>query len=147
METPKVTQRPIGLPEFVHDHNSIPSELWDSMTKTVAYTLDFILDTLDFSPDEASAPQSEDALRAQPTADPLVKDLYAVLVWNDEKHSFDEVIRHITDTCGISLEEAISLTAKVDETGRAIVEMDTYSPALLEVAQGIAKVELGVTVH
>lgn len=117
------------------------------MSRTVAYALDFILDTLDFSPDEALAPQTEETLRSQPTADPLVKDLFTVIVWNDEKHAFDEVIRHIQETCNCTYDEAASHTSRLDENGRVIVQMAPYSSRLLEIAQSIARIELGVTVR
>ena len=126
---------------------SIPPELHDSMSRTVAYALDFILDTLDYSPDETSLPKDEDALANQGTADPLRKDLYAVVVWNDDKHSFDEVIRYLSDTCQCSMEEASNHAYNIDEQGRDIVEMNNYSPRLLEIAQTIARIDLDVTVR
>ncbi|KAL5535029.1 UBR1 [Sanghuangporus sanghuang] len=125
----------------------VPPELWDSMSRTVAYVLDFILDTLDYSPDETLLPTTEQALTDQPSADPLKKDLYAIVVWNDDKHSFDEVIRHLADTCGCSVEEASNHASKIDEQGRDVVEMNNYSPRLLEIAQAIARIDLGVTVR
>jgi E3 ubiquitin-protein ligase UBR1 len=70
---------------------AIPSELRDLMGPTITYALDFILDTLDHSPDEAAVPLHETDLRLQPSADPMSKDQYAMIVWNDDKHSFDEV--------------------------------------------------------
>lgn len=148
--TPKASLRALtslNTPLLHTDHSSISPELLDSMSRTVAYALDFILDTLDYSPDEATVPTSEEALIAQPTADPLKKDLYAVIVWNDDKHSFDEVIRHLADNCGCTPEEAMIHTTKIDEHGRDIVEMNGYSPRLLEIAQAIARIDLGVSVR
>ena len=81
--TPKASLLPLitsNIPGPHIDHSSVSPELLDSMSRTVAYALDFVLDTLDFSPDEASVPTSEEALVAQPTADPLKKDLYAIIV-------------------------------------------------------------------
>lgn len=136
-----------NTPPLYSPESSIPPDLLDSMSRTIAYALDLILDTLDFSPDEASVPATEEILVSQPSADPLRKDLYAVIVWNDEKHSFDEVIRHVSDTCDCTVEEAANHASKIDEHGRDIVEMNNYSPRLLEIAQAIAKIDLGVTVR
>lgn len=126
---------------------TLPPELWDSMSRTVAYALDFILDTLDFSPDETVAPTSEEAMRSQPTADPLVKDLFCVVAWNDERHSFDEIIRHITANLGRSHDEAVAYAGRIDDQGRDVVEMSSYTPRLLDVASSLAKIDLGVTVR
>ncbi|THH04445.1 hypothetical protein EW145_g5517 [Phellinidium pouzarii] len=149
-QTPKAANRPLNFAnntQTLPNAPPVPPELWDSMSRTVAYALDFILDTLDYSPDETQLATTEEMLSNQPTADPLRKDLYAVVVWNDDKHSFDEVIRHLSDTCGCSVEEAANHTRKIDENGRDIVEMNSYSPRLLEIAQAIAKIDLGVTVR
>ena len=44
------------------------------MGRTVGYALDFLLDTLDCSPDEPTVPPNEADLRLQPTPDPMQKD-------------------------------------------------------------------------
>lgn len=149
-QTPKAAQRTLGfgtVPPSPQDSSTVPPELWDSMSRSVAYVLDFILDTLDYSPDETLLAKTEEALNMQPTADPLKKDLFAVMVWNDDKHSFDEVIRHLADCCSCSLEEATNLAHNIDEQGREIVEMNNFSPKLLDIAQSISRIELGVTIR
>lgn len=149
-KTPKAISRSLtsGMSsQAILNRPTVPPELWDSMSRTVAYALDFVLDTLDFSPDETFSPTTEEALTEQATADPLKKDLYAIVVWNDDKHSFDEVIRHLSDTCGCSAEEAANHAQKIDDQGRDVVEMNSYSPRLLEIAQAIARIDLGVTVR
>lgn len=93
---------------------SVPQDLRDSMSRTVAYALDFVLDTLDFSPDETVLPQNEHELRKQDTADPIPSELYAVLLWNDEKHSFDEFVHHVKDSTGCTIEEATRIAKCID---------------------------------
>jgi len=85
------------------------------MSRTIAYALDFILDTLDYSPDEAKPPRTEQELKEQPTADPLPMQIFAVAVWNDEKHSFEDVAQIIADTTGISREQAMKSADAIDE--------------------------------
>ena len=148
--TPRVSLRTLNSEtesQSIPDRPIVPPELWDSMSRTVAYALDFILDTLDYSPDETLLPTSEKFLLEQPTADQQKKDLFAVVVWNDEKHSFDETVRHLSDTCDCSVEEAINHANKIDDQGRDVVEMNSSSPRLLEIAQAIARIDMGVTVR
>ncbi|EEB86883.1 hypothetical protein MPER_16009, partial [Moniliophthora perniciosa FA553] len=121
--------------------------LRETMHRTVGYALDFVLDTMDYSPDEPSVPANEADLRLQPSADPMMKDQYCVIVWNDDKHSFDEVIKLICDLTGRSREEAAEMTQRVDENGREIIDMSTDVPRLLEMAQTIAQIDLGVTIR
>jgi len=91
------------------------------MTRTVAYALDFVLDTLDYSPEETSVPEKEEDLKKQSTMDPLGNDLYSIIVWNDEKHSFDEAIQHIGDAVGKPHALAKEFVRQIDsEVGQAL---------------------------
>jgi len=125
----------------------IPPELRDSMTRTVAYALDFVLETLDCSPDETSVPTGEADLRLQPSADPMMKDHYCVVLWNDEKHSFSEVIELLCLHTAASREDAGEIANRVDDLGREVIEMSTDVPHILDVAQKFAQIELGITVR
>ena len=127
---------------------TIPPELHESMSRTVGYALDYVLDTLDFSPDDASAPTSEVDLRAQPSGDPMMmKDQFCVIIWNDDKHSFDEVIELLRDTTNRTREEASDIADRVDDQGREVVEMNNSIVRLLALGQRIAQVDLGVTIR
>jgi E3 ubiquitin-protein ligase UBR1 len=117
------------------------------MRKTVAYALDFILDTLDYSPDEPSVPTGEADLRLQPSADPMMKDQFCVVLWNDEKHSFDDVIKLLMDTTNRSREEANEAAIRIDEQGRDIIDMHANAARLLETARTFSQIDLGVTVR
>ena len=88
-QTPKATQRTLGFssaPPSPQDSSAIPPELTDSMSRSVAYVLDFkfILDTLYYSRDETLLAKTEEALNMQPTSFPLKKDLFAVTACNDD---------------------------------------------------------------
>lgn len=125
----------------------VPPELREIMRRTVGYALDFILDTLDYSPDEPSVPSNEVDLRLQPSADPMAKDQYCVIIWNDDKHSFDEVIQLVCETTSRSREQAEDIVRKIDEQGRHIIDMNTNIARLLEVAQTISQIDIGVTIR
>lgn len=125
----------------------VPPELHDTMRKTAAYALDFILDTLDYSPDESTVPANEVDLRTQPSADPMSKDQYCVVLWNDDKHSFDEVIKLLCDMTNRTREEASVLAHRIDENGREIIDMNANVARLLETAQAITQIDLGVTIR
>lgn len=125
----------------------VPPELRETISRTVGYALDFILDTLDYSPDEPTVPKTEIELRKQPTADPIAKDQFCVILWNDEKHSFDEVIKLLCDKTGRTREEASDCAHRIDEHGREIIETNGNGAKLLEMAQGLATIDLGVTVR
>ncbi|CCL98937.1 uncharacterized protein FIBRA_00944 [Fibroporia radiculosa] len=125
----------------------VPPELRDTMGRTVAYALDFVLDTLDYSPDETNPPGNENDLRSQPSGDPMSKDQFSIVVWNDDKHSFDEIIQLLCDLTNRSREQAEELTERIDDQGREIVDICGNSARLIEMAQTISQVDVGVTVR
>ncbi len=126
---------------------SVPTELRESIARTIGYALDFVLDTLDSSPDETVVPVSDQDLRSQPSGDPLMHDLFAVVLWNDDKHSVEEVIDLLHDITNRPRDEASQLVDRIDDQGREIIEMSTNTARLLEIAQTIAQIDLGVTVR
>ncbi|KAF8653558.1 hypothetical protein AX16_003895 [Volvariella volvacea WC 439] len=126
---------------------AVPPDLAETMRRTIAYALDFILDTLDYSPEEPTIPENEADLRLLPSADPMSKDQYCVVVWNDDKHSFDEAARILSSYTNRSKEEASELAHRIDDEGREIIDMDVNATRLLDMAKAIARVDMGVTIR
>ncbi|KAJ7596572.1 hypothetical protein C8J56DRAFT_850021 [Mycena floridula] len=126
---------------------SVPPELRENMGRTVGYALDFLLETLDFSPEEPTVPANEADVRLQSSGDPMMKEQYCVVLWNDDKHSFDEVIKILCDLTSRPREEASEIVHRIDENGREIIDMSTDVARLLEIAQSITQIDLGVTVR
>ncbi|KAF8584966.1 hypothetical protein K439DRAFT_1633097 [Ramaria rubella] len=126
---------------------SVPLELRETLGRTIAYALDFVLDTLDYSPDDAIPPHDEDELRFQQSADPIAKEYYAVLLWNDDRHSFEEVIQSVCEATGCSREVASDVTNRIDEEGRDIIEMSDDVMRLLDIGTRLHQIELGVTIR
>ena len=74
------------------------------------------------APDRRTAPDAR--TRRQPP--------YAVIVLNDDLHSFDYVIHALCKICGHSVMKALQLTQQVHETGRALVWSGTLELAELK---------------
>lgn len=117
------------------------------MRRTVGFAMDYVLDTLDFSPDESLVPADYAALQHQPSADPMDKDAYKIVLWNDDKHSFDEVTKLICNLTNRSREEVQPVVRKLDESGRVILDLNGPGQKLLDVAQSITQIDLGVTIR
>ncbi|KAI9456773.1 hypothetical protein HD554DRAFT_2177929 [Boletus coccyginus] len=103
--------------------------------------------TFDSSPDEPSVPSNEADLQLQPTADSMQRDQYSIVIWNDDKHSFDEVIQLICNTTNHHCTEATVMACAIDEHGREIIDINTNMPCLLEIAQTISKIEINATIR
>ncbi|TFK47973.1 hypothetical protein OE88DRAFT_1704965 [Heliocybe sulcata] len=150
--TPRVVPRTIPAHDVppVQDYPyrvTVPQELRDSMSRVIGFALDYVLDTLDYSPEETHAPKTEADLRTQGTADPMVKDMYCLIIWNDDKHAFEEVTNLIVDLTGLPRDEAYEMTVRIDEIGREVIDMGSNAPHLIEMAKSISQVDLGVTVR
>lgn len=144
----------------------LPKSLRDSMHRTIGYALDFLLDTLDFSPDEINVPLNEADLRLQPSADPMMKDMYCVVLWNGDKHTFDEVKTVVMDLTGKGngperQKEVDAMVKTLENDGRVIVDMNVVTPQplssithgppqqakLLEMAHCMTQIDMGVTIR
>ena len=79
------------------------------MSHTIAYALEYVLHTLEFSPDDLTVPVSEKELKDQPIADPNIRDIFAVIVWNNKKQLFDKVIWHLYNIVGRLNENATAI--------------------------------------
>lgn len=144
-DTPKLPD--IWSPARHPTRSTFPNDLKESISRTIAYALDYILDTLDFSPDDAVPPVEIAALRAQQTADPYEHDLYAVLLWNDDKHSFEEVINNVREATGANTADATRSVDRIDEEGRDIIELSDDFAKLLDVGTRLHQIDLGVTIR
>ena len=109
--------------EKIQYEEIIPHDLLDSIHTTISIVLDFMLDTLSASPEEMSplseAEVKEEAKRAaiyirDPINNVDEEKLFAVVLWNDEHHSFHEVIEQLQDATGCSKAEAKAIAERVD---------------------------------
>lgn len=72
---------------------------------------------------------------------------YSVILWNDEKHSFSEVIDTIKDASGVDEKVAKEMAERVDKHGREIVEISTKLKRLFQLARIINHIDLAVTIR
>ena len=110
--------------EGIQDEETFPHDLLNTIHNTVSTVLDFMLDTLSASPEERVPPLSDADVRKEANQAALyIRDpvnniddekLFAVVLWNDEHHSFDEVVDQVMETTGCSQLEAKASAIRVD---------------------------------
>lgn len=96
------------------DKIKAPQEVKESMSRTIAAALDYALDTLDSSPEEMALPATLESL-FRPN-EPV--EGWAIALWGDEKHSYDEVIAHLKDMTGCTHRQASAVVFRADEEVR-----------------------------
>ncbi|GAA5856549.1 hypothetical protein JCM8547_005859 [Rhodosporidiobolus lusitaniae] len=92
------------------------------------------------SSSSASHPLASSAASSPPQS-------FSLLLWNDERHSFTEVIDTVSRHVGCSRRAASDVAQRVDTTGRDVVLTSTDAEAVVKAAKGIAGIELAVTVR
>ncbi|SNX81368.1 related to ubiquitin-protein ligase e3 component [Melanopsichium pennsylvanicum] len=75
------------------------------------------------------------------------KRQFAVLLWNDEKHSFSQVIDIVTDATGRSEHEAKGVAERVDKHGREIIEVNSDLRRLYQIGRVLHSIDLAVTIR
>lgn len=110
----------------------LPESLVQAMKTTLGTCLDFVIDTFELSPtatamDQSNTFKSEDYIvKADPpietrqsiTGEQIPDDnfgpLYSLVLWNDEVHSYQEVIETVSEACSVSRGAARRVAERVD---------------------------------
>jgi E3 ubiquitin-protein ligase UBR1 len=93
----------------------IPQALQAALEQLVALMFDFILDTFDHSPSNVEPPSSSIILEniKKEMAMPL-NPQFVCHLWNDEVHSFQEVIDILVEALNVTEDEAKQFAEEVD---------------------------------
>ncbi|KAJ3067539.1 hypothetical protein HK102_007389, partial [Quaeritorhiza haematococci] len=100
----------------------LPEPLINSMRTTIATVLDFITDVLASTPHPLSLRATPDEIRAanppegeeETLAESEGRMLYCCVLWNDEVHSFQEVIAQVVEAKRCASAEAKRVAERVD---------------------------------
>ncbi|KAJ2722882.1 E3 ubiquitin-protein ligase ubr1 [Coemansia sp. Benny D115] len=143
-----------GAP-FVPGYNNseCPASVKRSIELTIAVVLEFILETFATSPvelkqsfDEASI--MEDAMNAgMAIGDHEPQTKFAIVLWNDEVHSFQDVIDQCTEALLCSQMEGKRIAETVDMRGRDVLRVGTSIPDLMDIATAMTNVSLCVSIR
>ncbi|GAA6024173.1 hypothetical protein JCM10207_005593 [Rhodosporidiobolus poonsookiae] len=72
---------------------------------------------------------------------------WSVILWNDERHSFPDVIDQVTRAVGCSRRAAADVARRVDSVGRDVVLVTADPAEAVRAARKVAEIELAVTVR
>ncbi|KAJ2908984.1 E3 ubiquitin-protein ligase ubr1, partial [Coemansia aciculifera] len=136
-----------------YNNNECPSSVRRSIELTIAVVLEFILETFSTSPvnlnpqfDEASI--LEDARNSSfAIGDDEPQTKFAVVLWNDEVHSFQDVIDQCTEALQCSMAEAKRIAETVDASGRDVLRVSTSIPELIDIATTMTNVSLSISIR
>lgn len=138
----------------------VPTAVLNSIRSTVASCLDFILDVMSHAKESAKPPNLEDetnpkldAVRSRFTGEryehsieAALENSWSTVLWNDEKHTFDEVIDIVKQARASNKAYGRQIAKLVDTRGRATVYSGSLTEAM-RIASYLSRIRLGVTVR
>lgn len=80
-----------------------------------------------------------------PTTGGRVGDPHRVILYNDDLHAFDDVVRQVQKATGVSTEDAFAITMQAHETGRAVCYAGSHD-ACAKVADILREIGLHVEI-
>lgn len=139
---------------FTQPLSSVPQPVLNSVRETVSVVIDYILETFATSPEDiltvgtVQSIQQDcvDSHQALGLPVDLENQFYACVLWNDEKHSFDQVITVVKNAIGCTTEQADAVAQAVDQYGRHIVKESRDIKSLIQAADIIGSVGLAVSI-
>jgi E3 ubiquitin-protein ligase UBR1 len=72
---------------------------------------------------------------------------FALLLWNDEKHTVNEVRDQVARACKVTMAEGLKRAHETDDVGRSIVKYGTDIDDLLRVSRIIEQIKVTVTIR
>lgn len=137
-------------------YETVPPALIDSVHNTIAVVLDYLLETFAASPEDVSPTTAPDVLRdcedshaalgIRDTTDERHPS-YCCVLWNDERHSFEEVNDIVVKATKCTKAEAQKVAENVDAYGRHVIFTSENLNEALLVALQIKTINLAVTVR
>lgn len=154
------------LPQHSHPSSStparsgsrLPRDLIDGIRSTIARSLDYLCDVISCSPEQLRLPKSKEAIENDEDASRLtlkgygVEDdpsptEYALVLWNDEKHTMEEVEDQIARACKKTKAFGGERASETHFIGRSIVVYSTSIDKLLGYSKIIEQIKVTVTIR
>ena len=136
---------------------NLPEELIDSIKMTIGRAMDYLCDVISCSPENLRLEKKEDIIRQDERQSYLNSKWYeesedsdpefALLLWNDEKHTVDEVMQQVARACKATKKFGEDKAIETNDVGRSVVDYSRDLNSLLKVAKIIEHIKITVTIR
>ncbi|KZM18370.1 RING-type E3 ubiquitin transferase [Ascochyta rabiei] len=138
---------------------SLPDELLESMRTTIARALDYLIDVFSCSPEQLRLPKTEESILQDernsrltskwydPGDQPEEAQEYCLVLWNDEKHTVNDVQEQVARACKQKQAFGLAKAHEVNDVGRSAVVYRSDLKELLRMAKIIEEIKLTVTIR
>ncbi|GJC91857.1 ubiquitin-protein ligase e3 component [Colletotrichum higginsianum] len=135
----------------------LPEDLVQNMQMTIGRVFDYICDVISCSPEQLRQGKTADSIQADEELSRLSPDIYgegptghaeyALVLWNDEKHTMEDVQNQIARACRTTEAQALQRATETDLIGRSILKRLDDLDALLEMAAKLEHIKVTVTIR
>lgn len=137
-----------------------PTEIVEAVRTTIAGAVDYLCDVFSCSPEQLRLPKTEDSITRDENLSRLSAPLYswsdgdedgdieyAVMLWNDEKHTVNDVQNQVAMACKQTKKFGLAIAYEVNDNGRAIVHHTKDVSVAVKMAQILERIKITVTVR
>ncbi|KAI4101198.1 MAG: hypothetical protein L6R37_005048 [Teloschistes peruensis] len=135
----------------------LPDELLESIRMTVGRTFDYMCDIISCSPEQLRLQKTEESVRHDERLSHLASKWYeeaddpdpefALVLWNDEKHTVDEVNEQVARACKQKRAFGEEKANETNDIGRSVVTYSRDVKKLLKIAKIIEQIKITTTVR
>ena len=137
----------------------LPRELLESIRFTVSRALDYMCDVFSCAPEHMRAPKHAHTVLRDADLSRLVADWYgppdgselcneyALILWNDEKHTVDEVREQVARACQMRKSYGENKAREIDAVGRAVIQYSPDIDDLIRKARILEQIKVTVTIR
>ncbi|KAK0631859.1 hypothetical protein B0T14DRAFT_468150 [Immersiella caudata] len=136
---------------------SLPEDLVASISMTIGRVFDYMCDVISCSPEQLRQTKTVESIEQDERMSRLSSTYYggdtqppgewAVLLWNDEKHTVIDVRDQVARACSTTLATGLAKAYETDAIGRSILMYDKSVEKLLEVAEVLERIRVTVTIR
>ncbi|KAI9775164.1 MAG: hypothetical protein M1839_001415 [Geoglossum umbratile] len=147
------------VPGKAREPSPLPDDLLEGIRMTIGRAFDYLCDVISCSPEQLRLAKSEMSIKEDERKsrlmpiyylggdEPEVNPEFALVLWNDEKHTVMEVQDQVARACKKAKAFGKEKANETHDIGRSIVEHSTDVEQLLRVSRIIEQIKVTVTIR
>jgi E3 ubiquitin-protein ligase UBR1 len=135
----------------------LPDDLLFSIRMTIGRVIDYLCDVISCSPEQLRQTKTVESIKHDEEMSRLNSTYhggdvgspgeYAIVLWNDEKHTITEVRDQVARACAMTQRDALQKAYETDTIGRSILTYDEAVETLLSRANTLEQIRVTVTIR
>ena len=146
----------VAADEYV---SALPQDLQASIRVTIGRVLDYFCDVISCSPENLRLPKTAETVQQDEISSRLeskywvtgdeaeMNPEFALVIWNDEKHTVKEVEDQVARACSERLKFGRNRANEANDIGRSVVRHSRDLTELLRMAKIIEQIKITVTIR